>query len=641
MNTRTSSAPGRRAVLRWAWRLFRREWRQQLLVLSLVTVAVAAAVSGAAVAVNAASHKGGAFGDAGALIRIDNTDPSTARSGVEVARRQFGHVEVIGHSTEAVPGSAKPLDLRAQDPRGTYGRSMLALRDGRYPLRDGEVALTADAAALLSAGIGDRVRLGGTTRIVVGRVENPGNLDDTFALVAPTATSGADSLVLLVAADFSDGRAEVPTPLPGQTQFEILGHGNNQNAVAAGVLIVTTLAMALVCLIAAAGFVVVAQRRQRQLGLLAAIGATDRHLRLVMIANGVIVGACAALVGGALGVLAWIAALPAVEDAAALRIDRFDLPWNLIVECMLLAVVASTAAAWWPARITARLPVMTALSGRPTRPRSVHRSLLLAVAFIAIGIFAITAAQPNGDRVQPALMVGGILAVVVGIVLAAPGMIRALALPARHLPFAPRLALRDLVRYQTRAAAALTAITLALGVSVTVVVISKANTPSSDEGNLSDRQLVVSVGDPRTAPSPTLGAGERAQLDALASKVADAVGGAKPLTLNVAINPTTAGDPTIREPVGAVTPVDHGFRFVSQAFVATPQLLRRYGIDPSSIRSDTDLLTSHQGNVVLLDSSVRETPSQSKTRCNGWTSRASRPRRRRWSPGARSNATDG
>ena len=33
-------APARRAVMRWAWRLFRREWRQQLLVLALIIVAV-------------------------------------------------------------------------------------------------------------------------------------------------------------------------------------------------------------------------------------------------------------------------------------------------------------------------------------------------------------------------------------------------------------------------------------------------------------------------------------------------------------------------------------------------------------------------------------------------------------------------
>ncbi len=38
----------RQAVVRWAWRLLRREWRQQLLVVALLTLAVAAAVGGSA-----------------------------------------------------------------------------------------------------------------------------------------------------------------------------------------------------------------------------------------------------------------------------------------------------------------------------------------------------------------------------------------------------------------------------------------------------------------------------------------------------------------------------------------------------------------------------------------------------------------
>ena len=106
-------------------------------------------------------------------------------------------------------------------------------------------------------------------------------------------------------------------------------------------LVVDTLAMALVCLVASAGFVVVAHRRQRQLGLLAAIGATDRHLRLVMLANGVIVGVVAAVVGRCLGIGGWVAAAPAAERAAAHRIDPFALPWGLIGECLLLAVLAA------------------------------------------------------------------------------------------------------------------------------------------------------------------------------------------------------------------------------------------------------------------------------------------------------------
>ena len=43
-------APARRAVVRWAWRLFRRVWRQQFLILALITVAVAATIVGSPVA---------------------------------------------------------------------------------------------------------------------------------------------------------------------------------------------------------------------------------------------------------------------------------------------------------------------------------------------------------------------------------------------------------------------------------------------------------------------------------------------------------------------------------------------------------------------------------------------------------------
>ncbi|MGH3206130.1 MAG: hypothetical protein ACRDNO_00050, partial [Trebonia sp.] len=42
--------PARRAVVRWAIRLLRREWRQQLLILALITVAVGATVVASTVA---------------------------------------------------------------------------------------------------------------------------------------------------------------------------------------------------------------------------------------------------------------------------------------------------------------------------------------------------------------------------------------------------------------------------------------------------------------------------------------------------------------------------------------------------------------------------------------------------------------
>ena len=64
---------------------------------------------------------------------------------------------------------------------------------------------------------------------------------------------------------------------------------------------VATVFLLLASLVAAAGFAVVAQRRLRQLGMLAAIGATQKHLRLVLVTNGALVGTIAAVGGTIVG----------------------------------------------------------------------------------------------------------------------------------------------------------------------------------------------------------------------------------------------------------------------------------------------------------------------------------------------------
>ena len=68
----------RRAVIRWAWRLFRREWRQQVLVVALLAVAVAATVLGVAVAANTPSSPAATFGTASAQLTVPGTDPHLA-----------------------------------------------------------------------------------------------------------------------------------------------------------------------------------------------------------------------------------------------------------------------------------------------------------------------------------------------------------------------------------------------------------------------------------------------------------------------------------------------------------------------------------------------------------------------------------
>src|SRR5215207_9826254 len=261
-------------------------------------------------------------------------------------------------------------------------------------------------------------------------------------------------------------------------------------------LSVATVSLLLASLVAAAGFAVVAQRRLRQLGMLAAIGATEKQLRLVLLANGAIVGAIAALVGVTVGLAAWVVFAPTLESAVDHRIDRLSLPWWLIATTIMLAIVGATAAAWWPGQAAARLPVMLALSGRPPRPRPARHAAIAAIALLAAGI----ACLALSDRERELLIIAGIVATILGCLLLGPLAIRIFSGLAGRVPIAPRLALRDLVRYQARSGAALAAVTLALGIAATVVVVASAEAADAANQpiNLSDQQIRVYLG-PRDA----------------------------------------------------------------------------------------------------------------------------------------------
>ena len=145
---------------------------------------------------------------------------------------------------------------------------------------------------------------------------------------------------------------------------------SDATAAAAIVFGMAAVAMLLVCLVAAAGFIVIAQRRSRQLGLLAAVGATNKHLRLVMLANGVLVGVSAAAIGSATALVAWFVARPELETSLGHRIDGTSIPPWLVLTGIVLAIVTATAAAWWPARSVARQSVTEALSARPAAPQA-------------------------------------------------------------------------------------------------------------------------------------------------------------------------------------------------------------------------------------------------------------------------------
>ena len=209
-------------------------------------------------------------------------------------------------------------------------------------------------------------------RRVVGIVENPQSLLDEFALVVPGQVKAPTQVVALFDAPgvpLGSIGAAVETPA-SVAQANPL----NPETISLAALV---LGMLLVALVSVGGFTVLAQRRLRSIGMLESIGATDRHVRLVVRANGVVVG----LVGAAGRIRArpgGLARLPAEPRAERPPRDRGPRPavgrWS--AAAMVLAVVAAYFAASRPARAITQVPIVVALSGRPAPPRQVRRSAI-------------------------------------------------------------------------------------------------------------------------------------------------------------------------------------------------------------------------------------------------------------------------
>ena len=593
--------PARRAVIRWALRLLRHEWRQQLLILGLVAIAVAATVIGAAIATNTPSPVASSLGTAQASVSPSGT-PTHINALIAEVEQRVGRVDVIEGSTEQIPGSRDTFELRAQDPRGPFGTPMLSLISGSYPATADQVAVTSTVAADFHLSTGSTWTVADRTRTVTGIVENPQNLIDQFALVPPGQVAAPDDVTVLF-----DAPARVIDGIAANlhlrvTTAQTLADTNVINpqtiSIAAAVL-----GMLLIALVGVGGFTVLAQRRLRAIGMLAAQGATPRHISLVVRANGVATGVVGAVVGFLLGFLAWLAYRPQAEQSAHHVMGVLNLPWKVIGIAMALAIIATYAASSRPAKAIARTPIVAALAGRPPAPRKTRRFVLpagitlLVVAFLLLGAAGAansTGAGPN-QRDQLLELVVGIVTLGAAIILLSPACLALLAAAGRRLPIAARLALRDLARYRTRSGPALAAISLSTLIAVIVCVAAAArlSNPLDYAGpNLGSNQLVVYApaqagtgsgkGGPapgaQNAPAPV----SAAQARQTTNQIAADLGASSVVQLE-----TTAAC--------VLHATNDGRSWNGNIYVATPQLLAAFGISSSQINPDADLLTMRPG----------------------------------------------
>jgi putative ABC transport system permease protein len=603
----------------WSWRLIRREWRQQALVVALVAIAIGLASFFGVIFANtegASSSQGSASHE----IQLFAGQAPLADQRREIAA-QFDPIAVTQwRAGVRQKGSPYDFDLGDAVSPTLFGGRPVTVLNGEAPLATGEIALSDALMRKLGAALGDTVELNVGSYRVVGRYEDPADLNVVQAVVAPGLVPEPTAMHVLVRSDDATVR-RFEDPAGGQRLISHTTFSNRARRRFLSTMVVylmTAVAMVEIGLLSAAGFAVMARRRIREFGMLGAIGAKERQLRQAMAINGFLIGLIGGLVGVAAGFGSSLAFQPAVERMVGSRIGLWGIPWSSMVPFVGLAAVTSLLAAWWPARAISRASIMESIAARRPVARPVRRTAFVGIAAALIGAVVHSRAVASLTYVVAAVSIAVAL---IGMLLLAPAAIARIGSLSARLPLPFRIAGRDLARHQGRSAAALASLILALGIPVgmTLVVTSADGSVNRPPENLPADVAVVNVahgtsvsGQSALPPRDFDVASVANELAALAAVIP----GAKLVPVMAAADPTVedrkvtyAGGVTVNEravlrvsrPNGPVSA--EGLRgysiFQYPTWIATPELLTAMHFDQRLSDSKAELIGALDKSIIV------------------------------------------
>jgi putative ABC transport system permease protein len=391
-------------------------------------------------------------------------------AGSQVIRDARGSLTV--HTADGI-GTVAARQLDYADP---LAQGILRQLSGRAPAAADEVALTPGASTRLGVGVDGTVRLSDSSRTfrVTAIVEDPSDLDSTTIVLRPgVLPAERQELKWLVHTNplswtevkqlnthgiTAVSRQVLATPPDASELYQngVAREGHQSGSI----IIVGVLAALEVVLLAGAAFAVGARRRRRDLALVAASGGTPGQIRKIVLADGIVHGLVAAVIGVVLGLAGATLTIPLIENtlmrqrAGALQISVLT-----VVLLAGLAVVTGLLAALVPAWISARQNVVTALAGRRGITRTRRRWVVVSVVLAALGVAASVFGAAQSDNGVVAI---GLVAVELAIVMCTPALVGLVARIGRWLPLTARIALRDASRNRTAAAPAISAVMAAV-----------------------------------------------------------------------------------------------------------------------------------------------------------------------------------
>ena len=254
-------------------------------------------------------------------------------------------------------------------------------------------------------------------------------------------------------------------------------------------------------------FAVSAARQRRTLALAASNGATTAQLRRSVLAQALVLGVLAALIGAGLGVLgARLVVGWSLANHPDVFFGPFDLPWLPVAIITGCAVLSAIVAALIPARGLARLDIVAVMRGQSVSTPARRRTPVAGLALVgvgAVGVFWTFAQTLSSEtllgQLLPFIAMGSFGLVVVGALLLVPMALVGAARLTRSAPAPWRMAMRDAARQRGRATSTVAAILGATALLASILVIS-ASTSAHGERQY---QPQLPIGQARVMPRET------------------------------------------------------------------------------------------------------------------------------------------
>jgi putative ABC transport system permease protein len=437
----------------------------------------------------------------------------------------------VAFPTVGVAGSGVVWGMVSDPMGGPLTRLSGPPNKGRLPSTPDEVAVGQATAARTGLAPGATVTLGaqaGAPRTVtvtavvpmsdeglntlVGFPDTVGGLGGHLDQVDLTAAPGVDATTLAGRVTAAIGVPDAVRTGEEQRAAEVAEMSASVTGVLVAVGVFAGLAVVAAAVVVASTFRIVLTQRRTQMALLRCVGASRRQVVGAVLAEAIVTGLVAGVLGVGVAVLAGYGLLAAFRANGVADVPGLAVPGQGLAGVLAMAVLATVLAALGPALAASRIPPVAALGsagtsdvGAPRAGRRIAVASLAAAVAAGLAWLAIGQASNSPELAMIVVAVSGMVAFA-ALVMAGPVFVRGLvAVAGRAIAAvggAPgRLAVANAGQVPRRTAA--TVSVLALGVGMTsALLVGISSTQAGAEQRIAEQfptEIVVAAPDAGSA----------------------------------------------------------------------------------------------------------------------------------------------